>query len=475
MRPIQDVLRIADLLENRANSSGHRSPTERPARPCTDLGNSERLFALHGDDLRYCHHWKSWLVWDGVRWIRDEGGLAVQRAKDTARAIYHEAAEETDDAIRKETAAWAKRSESKDRISAMLFLAQSDLAITPRDLDVDPWLLNCQNGTLDLRTGELRPHHRDDYLTKLAPVDYAPTAEAPVWSAFLDRIMAGNQQLITFLQRAAGYGCTGSVREECLFFLHGTGKNGKSKFLGGIHDALGDYASTAAPDLLMAKRGDGNHPTELADLFGRRFVSTIESEDGRRFAESLLKMLTGGDQVKARGLYENFWEFNPTHKFYLASNHRPVIKGTDLGIWRRILLIPFEVTIPEAEQDKCLAEKLTGERAGLLAWLVAGCIAWQQDGLQPPEQVRAATESYKQQMDTIGDFLRDRCEEADGLSARSSAIYEAYKQWCQETGEKAESQKALSGRLEERGLKKERDMRGIFWSGIAVAPEEAQS
>lgn len=436
-------------------------------RALTDLGNSERLVDRFGHLLRYCHPWRCWLYFDGTRWVRDERGMAATFAKRTVRAMLQEA-QGAGDKRYQELLAWALKSEGQGHLEAMVRLAESALPILPEQFDADAFLFNVQNGTLDLRTGLLRPHRADDYLLKLAPVVYDPAAPAPLWETFLARIMDGNEKLTGFLQRAAGYGLTGSSAEQCLFILHGGGANGKSTWLGAIQGVLGDYAMPAPPDLLMVKRGDGNHPTEVADLFRARFVSTIENEDGKRFSEALLKLLTGGDKLKARRLYENFWQFDPTHKFFLAANHKPVVRGQDHGIWRRIHLVPFEVTIPDREKDTTLAEKLKAERPGILRWLVEGCRAWQRDGLEPPDEVRAATRTYRAEMDVLADFLAERCIVKADAEVKAAALYTEFVAWSRGNGEHELSQKALGGRLRERGFINERKSGGFIWHGLGL-------
>ena len=279
--------------------------------------------------------------------------------------------------------------------------------MTPQELDTNSWLLNCLNGTLDLLTGELLPHQRDNLITKVAPVEYDPVAKCPVWDRFLSRIMGEDEDLIGFLQQMVGYSLTGDVSEQILFIGYGEGANGKSTFLNTLLGLLGDYAMKATSDLLMRHQG---HPTEKADLFGKRFVATIETEDGRRLSEVFVKEATGGDPIRARRLHENFWQFNPTHTLFLATNHRPIIRGTDHAIWRRIRLIPFNVTIPDAKMDKHLIGKLRAEWPGILNWAVRGGLLWQAKGLKTPDRVEAATGIYRREMDVLADFFEDRCE-----------------------------------------------------------------
>jgi putative DNA primase/helicase len=445
----------------RRYEEAYRIAGEEPARnghnpklrnPHTDLGLSERFVDEHGERVRYCPPWGKWLVYDGGRWVPDETGEVERLMKATVMGIYAEAAKEDDDAKRKALIDYARRSESAKRISDALRLARSepDIPVLPRQLDADPWALNVLNGTIDLRTEELREHRRGDLITKLAPVSYDPYAKAPTFEAFLARLLP-SEALRRFVQRVIGYAASGVVSEEILVILYGVGANGKSTLSNVVMEALGDYAMQAAPDLLMAKKGA--HPTELADLFGARFVTSVETDEGRRLAEGLVKQLTGRDRIKARRMREDFWEYDPTHTVFLATNHRPEVKGTDHAIWRRLKLVPFEVTIPEAEQDKKLPEKLRAELPGVLAWIVAGCRQWQQrGGLGEPEEVKAATTSYRADMDILAGFIEDRCVVEPDAWAKFSDLYGAYTGWCDEVGEKAETKRRFGTRLKERGF-----------------------
>jgi len=309
------------------------------------------------------------------------------------------------------------------------------------------------NGTLDLRTGELRPPRREDLITKASPAGFDPAATCPQWLAFLDRIMQGNAELIGFLQRAAGYSLTGNTSERAFFICHGTGANGKSTFLDVLKTLLGDYATTTAAETIMLKRYNAI-PSDVASLKGARLVVAIETEQGQALAEILVKSLTGGtDEIAARMMYKDWFSFRPTFKLWLGTNHRPEITGTDNAIWDRIRLIPFDVTIPAAEQDRGLAEKLKAELDGILAWAVAGCLDWQRGGLRPPELVKAATAEYRAEMDALAAFLDEICLVAKYASVTSTDLYKAYNDWAKATAEKPLTSKAFSARMKERGYK----------------------
>ncbi len=455
--PDAEVEGIAASVARYEPSSNGDSGTIRPAGRddptfnLTDLGNAQRLAADHGGNVRYCYAWGKWLVWDGKRWIIDNTGEVERLMKDSVRRIYTDAAAEEHDKARKALADHAKRSESKARITDALYLARSEpgVPVSPDQLDADVWAFNTLNGTLDLKTGELREHSREDLITKIVPAEYDPGAEAPTWQAALERWLPSGA-LRRFVQRVAGYALTGDVSEQVLPFLCGPGANGKTTFINTLLATAGDYGQQAAPDLLLAKRG--GHPTEVADLFGARLVASVEVEDGRRLAESLVKQLTGGDRIKARRMREDFWEFDPTHKAVLVANHKPVVRGTEHAIWRRIKLVPFEAVIPKAEQDPRLLEKLRVEMPGILAWAVRGCLEWQREGLGEPEEVLAATQQYREEMDVLAGFLDDRCVVHPRAEAPATPLYNEYQEWCRSNGEAEENQRRFGGRLRDRGF-----------------------
>jgi len=437
-------------------------------RRLTDLGNAERFVDDHGERVRYCAPWRKWLVYDGKRWRRDDTGEVERLMKATVRGIYAEAADEPNDDRRRELVKHAKNSEAKKRISDAIQLARSEpgVPILPEDLDADPWVLNVENGTVDLRSSELREHRREDLLSKLAPVEYRPEDEAPIFQAFLERILP-QEAVRGFLQRAVGYASTGVIREEVLPILHGPGANGKTTLTGVLMEALGDYAIQAAPDLLMLKKG--THPTELADLYGARFVVCMETEEGRRLAESLVKYITGRERIKARRMREDFWEFAPTHTVFMGTNHRPDVRGTDHAIWRRLKLIPFDITIPEAEQDKTLPETLRSELPGILAWIVRGCIEYLRNGLGEPEQVMDATKVYRTDMDPLEAFIDEECVVRPESWCKFASLYSAYTRWCEESNEYPIKKRRFADRLTERGYERDVGTDGVkIRRGIAL-------
>lgn len=443
--------------------------------PLTELGNAERLVRDHGTDIRYCPHLKKWLVWDGIRWKPDQVGLVNRRANDTIRQIREEARLIDDADKRKELLKWQKMSESGKAVREILGIAKSleGIPVVPEELDTNPWIINVNNGGVDLKTGELLPHRREDLITKLAPVTFDSTATCPTWIAFLRVIMNGNQNMINFLQCAMGYALTGETREQCLFILHGNGSNGKSTLIGVLNALCGEDYSTNIPfETLMVRKSEGVR-NDIASLRGARLVTAIEAEKGQRLAESLVKSMTGGDKLTARFLYGEFFSFIPEFKLFLATNYKPEIRGTDNAIWRRVHLIPFEVTIPEEKKDIDLPNKLLSELPGILNWTIEGCLQWQKEGLGVPSEVKDATANYRAEMDVTEDFLADCFVREEGSRVDCVDAYAEYLTWCNSNGEKPDTKKGLSSQLKEKlGDPKRNGTNGRYaWQGIGLIPK----
>jgi len=416
--------------------------------------------ARYEESLRFVAKWGKWLRWHGARWRED----SVLSVFDNARSICREAADRAQEKPR-----IAKQLTTAATVAAIERLARWDqrTAGTVEQWDRDEWLLNTPAGSVDLRTGELRPNRREDYCTKATAI--APGGECPTWLRFLKRITDGDAELEAFLQRMCGYTLTGSTREEALFFLYGTGANGKSKFLNAIAGVLGDYARTAPCETFMATKGE-HHPTDLAGLQGARLVSAIETEEGRRWAESKITALTGRDKISARFMRQDFFDFLPQFKLVVAGNHKPSLRSTNEAIRRRFNLVPFEVTIPVGERDVNLGDKLQAEWPGILQWAIDGCMAWQRVGLAAPACVKAATEAYMAAEDVFAQWLEERCVTGNRnvCSGQSSKLYADYCRWCVGANEKAMPSKKFSPELELRGFPKESSMVGMMFYGIAL-------
>lgn len=456
----------------------------------TDMGNAERFVHQHGSDLRYITE-LGWLVWDGTRWITDGTGEVQRCAKVTVRRMYEDAAilaeraaNEPDTETRKVEAdvakrvlIWAKGCESDSRIRALLNRAryEADVIGKSSDFDLNPWQLNVRNGTLNLRTGKLEPHARTDLITKLAPVAFNPDATCPSWDLFLEQITGRDAPLLRFIRQIVGYALTGDTREQCLFMLYGTGANGKSTFIEVINALLGDYARQADFTTFAVRKGESPR-NDVARLAGARFVAATETESGQHLSEVVVKQLTGGDTVTARFLHREFFEFKPAFKVFVATNHKPVVRNTDEGIWRRMRLIPFTTTIAPERRDKGLKEKLLEELPGILAWAVRGCLDWQEHGLNVPERVRRATSGYRSEMDVIAAFIEDECEQRAPARVSPSELYNAYRLWCDMNGERSLAQRRFSQELEARGFSRAksngaRTIRGLELRVRTLEPE----
>ncbi|NTV13453.1 MAG: hypothetical protein HGA96_05920 [Desulfobulbaceae bacterium] len=433
----------------------------------TDTGNAKRLISLFGKDI--CYSGGSWYCWSGQLWKKDTDGAIMRYAKKTAENIFEQAQATIDDKERKNLKTWGHKTESQARLKAMIENAQSEdgMTIEQNLFDSNQWLLNTPNGTIDLKTATIRVHRREDYITKTIPVSYDQRADCPIWKAFLLHIMGGNQNLVSFIQRAAGYTLTGSTKEQCLFFLWGTGANGKSTFIETIRELMGDYAQQTDFSTFL-KNNQSSIRNDVARLQGARYVSGVEAGAGQEFEETLIKRLTGQDKVTARFLYQEHFEFEPVFKIFLGANHRPVIKGADHAIWRRIHLLPFAVTIPPNEQDGSLRDKLRKELPGILNWALEGCLEWQRNGLQPPPEVQLATKEYRQEMDEIADFLSDHCEVGVDFSIPKKDLHDAYIYWCRTQGEAPLSKNDFGTKMKEKNYTEKKSGNVRYWLGIKI-------
>jgi putative DNA primase/helicase len=418
-----------------------------------------RFTERYDDRLRYVATWSKWLIWNGQHWQFDD----TLKAFDFARKICRGAASECEKKF-------ANTIASAKTVAAVERLARADrrLAATTDQWDADPWLLKTPAGVTDLRRGECQPQDPGYYMTKIAGV--APDASCPItnWNSFLERVTGGDAELVAFLQRVVGYALTGVTREHALFFLYGTGANGKSTFLNAITGAMGDYCRIAPIETFTASVNE-RHPTDLAGLRGARLVSAVEPEEGRRWAESKIKALTGGDKISARFMRQDFFEFTPQFKLLIAGNHKPGLRSVDEAIRRRFYLIPFTVTIPAGERDPGLLEKFKTEWPGVLHWMIEGCLHWQKHGLAPPTVVTAATAAYLEAEDATAAWIADCCEFDPNHWERSNDLFASWSAWTQKTGEYTGSQKRFLERLEARpGIMPKRHKHGRGFCGLRL-------
>lgn len=431
----------------------------------TDDGTVSRLLDRYGEHLRFCREFGVWMIWAGRgKWENGGNGTEVyERIRETFDAMRAEANELGEGEARTQLNQHIARMKRWERTKAVYNGAtvRRDVQAGADQFDANPWMLNCPNATIDLRTGEARENVPMDFCSRQTAVPYVPSAVCPRFDQFLLEVFAGDETLVEFIWRAIGYSLTGSVREQALFFCYGSGSNGKSTLFEILRRLLGDYATVSAPGLLMESKSD-RHPTEIADLRGRRLVYCVETGEGKRLAEELVKRLTGSDLLKGRLMRQDFFHFLPTHKLWLSANHKPVIRGTDHAIWRRIPLIPFTVQFSDPDtarpgqpvKDTELLEKLGQELPGILAKAVRAAQEWYANGLQWPDRVRAAVAEYRQEQDVLGMFIAERCEEADEALENASDLYRAYRHWADEVGEFIVSQKRFSTALSEKGYVK---------------------
>jgi putative DNA primase/helicase len=447
-------------------------PGDDDARPpeFSDEALALRFAERHVHELKYIAAWNKWVIWSSTVWRFDET-LAVL---DLARRLCREIASACDDSK------IARSIASRKTIAAVVNLARADrrIAATAEQWDSDPWLLNTPSGVIDLRTGKQRPHDPNDYLTKVTATSPDPSCPTPVWLKFLERVCKTDVEFISFLQRITGYALTGVTREHALFFCYGTGANGKSTFVNAVTGCIGDYHRVAPIETFTVAKND-RHPTELAALRGSRFVTSIETEEGRRWAESKIKSLTGGDKIAARFMKQDFFEFRPSFKVFIAGNHRPGLRSVDEAIRRRFHLLPFTASIAPEERDEQLGAKLELEWPGILAWMISGCLDWQHRGLDPPPVVRAATTEYLEAEDALSAWIEEAGDPAANTFELTNSLFNSWRKYAQEAGEYVGSVRKFSQRLEDRGesigLRKGRDSAGLRgFYGLRLRTSDSQ-
>ncbi len=420
-----------------------------------------RFVERHEEMLRYVAAWNKWYIWDDCRWVIDN----TLRAFDLSRAVCREASANCNDRA-------ARQISSKKTVAAVVSLARADrrVAASVDIWDADPLLLNTPQTVVDLRDGSQLPNSPGLHMTKVTAA--APSGDCPLWHAFLERITDGDQQLQKYLKRLTGYALTGLTREHVLAFLYGTGANGKSVLLNTVSGIMGDYAASAPMETFVANRNE-HHPTELAMLRGARLVTATETEEGRRWAESKIKALTGGDAITARFMRQDYFTFTPQFTLVVAGNHKPGLRNVDEAMRRRLHLIPFAVTIPENERDLQLEEKLKEEWPGILAWMIEGAIEWYREGLQPPEAVRAATDEYITSEDAIAAWIEECCTIDAQNFASNGSIWESWQAWANKSGEFVGKKTRLLQAIEDRGFERKKSTGGIRgFRGIFVKPQK---
>ena len=451
-----------------AQSTGRYEPAAKLVQfSKSDRGNAQRMSFLFGDWIRYCAELGKWYIWDGVKWAQDRSLRICRCAREVIDQMYM-AGMELDGTERVEYMRYVTGVESLGRTRAMIDYASSEkaIAITKDKLDQDPLLLNTKSGTVDLRTGSLKKHDPKDLITKSVGYPFDESAGCPRFTQFLGEII-GDKELIDFLQLAVGWSLTGIQREQKMLILHGVGNNGKTTLVNTLLKLLGDYSCETPVQSLLVKRYEGI-PNDIARLEGMRFVTAMESGKYRRLNESLIKQLTGGDPISARFLHHEYFQFVPTFKIWFMTNHVPQINEVGIAMWRRLIRIPFDKQIPEVKRDIDLGHKLEMELPGILNWAIEGCLKWQKDGLVIPKRIKDSTMELRKDMDILAGFLSSCCEINKQCESRAMKLYEAYRTWCENTGEKPVSERKLGLELRERGFCKRHSNKGSVWQGIGL-------
>lgn len=440
----------------------------------TDTGNAHRMYDRFGHIIRYSYNRKKWFYWDGKSWRLDDSGEIKKLADMICDDIKKEAYQEQDEKTQADLLKWASKTASSRGKEAMIKECQHlhGVPASPDDFDSYSEYINCQNGIVNLRTGELLPHDSNFLMSKICHAEYDVDGKKPkMWLKFLNDVTNGNKELQEYIQRSVGYSITGSNREQCAYFLYGMGNNGKSTFLDTLADLLGGYASNAQPEtIMMRKWSDGGAMSDIARLKSARFVTSEEPTEGVRLNEGLLKQLTGGSKITCRFLYADEFEYTPEFKIWIATNHKPVIRGTDFGIWRRIKLIPFEVNIPEEKVDKNLKYKLRAEFPQILRWAVEGCRKWLKYGISEPECVQMAVKEYKHEMDLLAGFI-DQCVVIDYTceeKMNASDLFKVYIQWAKDNNEYEMSSKKFFSEMGKKLPEKGRSAKGIYYKYIRL-------
>jgi putative DNA primase/helicase len=425
----------------------------------SDAGNARRFVAQHGNDIRYCPG-PGWLVWDGRRWARDDVGAIIEKAKLTALTLW-EGLASLDADQRERAVKWAVASESAPRLTAMVKLS-----------DRKPWSFNVEDGTIDLKTGTLHEHRREDLMTKIAPVKYDPNATCPRWEQFLREIFNDSSDLVLFMQEAIGYTLAGVRPDRIIFLLHGVGLNGKSTLFETVLALMGDYGMATEPETVMQKKHEGGISNDVAQLRGARFVITSETEKGKKLSASRLKKFAGNDTMNARFLHKEFFNFRAVFALWIASNHKPRTDASDQAIWDRLRLVPFNRRFEGKDCEVGLEDTLRAELPGILAWAVRGCRMWQEAGrLESPAEVMAATSKYREEQDAVTRYIDERYERASDAWCSKAAFYVEYRKWATEAGEFPLAQRNVSARMTELGFKEDRTGkdRDWIWRGLRLA------
>ena len=464
------VDRVIDWLElNQPIGIGHNSNAANDNLRPSDIGNANVFSKQHISNLLYCFDTGKWLAWNGQYWRVDDKARLEYLAEQTVKSFPAEAQDFPDFIAQRKFLDWVRQSGNRPRLKGMIEQSRHHMQIDQDQLDADPMLLNTEGFSINLKDGTVKPNDRNDYCTKITAAKFDPDAECPAFLGFIERIMGGSTDLISYLQRAAGYSLTASMKEQCFFIAYGSGANGKSVFLNIIRDLVGSYGLNTPMETLMVKSNGSGINNDIARLLGARMVTAMEGEEKQKIAQSLVKGLTSGDKFTARYLYGEYFDFVPELKLWMATNFRPRVNVDDPAMWRRIHLIPFDVVIPEEDRDGDLPQKLRDEFPGILNWAIKGAIEWNQNGLNPPSAVLAATNEYKAELDTFSRFVADVIVKVSGAKTPKADVFDAYNKWRFREGGEELSEGEIRTKLVRLGIAEVRGTRGVrCWGDIEL-------
>ncbi|WP_017174809.1 phage/plasmid primase, P4 family [Staphylococcus hominis] len=443
---------------------------EYPIRSYDDTGNADRFIDRYGHLYKHSYITNKFYIYDGQKWKVDDRGAIRKLIDEMIESIKNEKVLHSEDVTEEEAREAFQKYYKKTRGTQSKKNIMNELmhrkTVTPDEFDKDDMLLNVANGYIDLTSRELYKHDINKMFSQIANTDYSEKMQPAVWLDFLNDIFAGDKAVIRYIQKALGYSLTGSTREQVMFILFGKGRNGKSIFVETIAEILGDYSNNMQAKSLMVKKND-NVNTDIARLSKARFVTSSEPNEGFRFDEGLIKQITGGDKVTARFLYAEEFEYTPKFKIWVSTNHKPIIRGTDDGIWRRLVLIPFDVQIPEEKVDKDLKYKLLREAPAILNWMAEGAYMWMREGLELPEKLKDAGQTYRTEMDVVEQFIQEKCKRAEGVRETGKALYEEYKKWADENNEYKMDKNKFGKKLKEKFRSKKMN-NGVNYLGVEL-------
>lgn len=436
---------------------------------CTDIGNKDRFVRDHKGKVLHIKEMDAWAIWDGSRWQVDNNA-AHRLGWQTVRSIYDEAKNCANGQGQRMLSKWALQSQAEAKIRSMLSLSKHALSVSMAEFDTDPYVLNCENGLVDLKSGQLQERTSQDLVMKIANAKFSPDAKCDRWKQFISEIFCGDEELMAWMQKYLGYTISGSVKEEYFLILYGRGRNGKGKLCETLLSVLGDYAKTTDFDMFLSADNGVRKMEAMGSLQGVRFATASETDSTKKWSEALIKRVTGGDTLQGAKLYGQRYEFAPSHKLFFQVNHLPGFKDASVGFKSRLCVVPFDAEFAGEKQDKDLKDQLLAERDGILAWLVEGARLYFSEGLgDRPQAIQRATNQYIEDNDLLSQFLAEVCIHNPERTVSSGKLYEAYQAWCQKNGHQAPvGQKFFKDGMAERGVAWKKTKSGNVFVGYTL-------